>query len=146
LAAKCFWSHSKITLKIVPISYYRQAVFLYSNQGPYEKMTIFFGLSCTHNNKIHTIYKQSSVVVLVLLAKQQQQKIVTLYTISEQLLLVVLNCNNIILMFPFILNFIKRFSLIFIKKFQPNCDLSIISRFDVSRHFEISTFWQQHQA
>jgi hypothetical protein len=42
----------------------------------------------THNKKIHTIYKQTSVfvlvhiVVLVLLAKQQQQKIVNLHTIS----------------------------------------------------------------
>jgi hypothetical protein len=40
---------------------------------------IYFG---THNNKIHTIYKQTSVVVLVLLAKQQQPKIVNLYTFS----------------------------------------------------------------
>jgi hypothetical protein len=48
---------------------------------------VYFG---THNNKIHTIYKQTSVFVviffivdiLVLLAKQQQQKSVNLYTIS----------------------------------------------------------------
>jgi hypothetical protein len=49
---------------------------------------VYFG---THNHKIHTIYKQTSVlvffnffhvVVLVLYAKQQQQKIVDLDTIS----------------------------------------------------------------
>jgi hypothetical protein len=62
-------------------------------QGPsiQKKMTIlFFVYFGTHNNKIHTIYKQTSVfvlvfshvVVLVLLPKQQQQKSVNLYTIS----------------------------------------------------------------
>jgi hypothetical protein len=46
-------------------------------------MTIlFFVYFGTHNNKIHTIYKQTNVFVLFLLAKQQQQKIVILYTIS----------------------------------------------------------------
>jgi hypothetical protein len=48
---------------------------------------VYFG---THNKKIHTICKQTSVfvlifyhvVVLLLLAKQQQQNIVNLYTIS----------------------------------------------------------------
>jgi hypothetical protein len=48
----------------------------------YQKSTIlFFVYFGTHNNKIHTIYKPTSVfvffhvVVLVLLAKQQQKKI-----------------------------------------------------------------------
>jgi hypothetical protein len=48
---------------------------------------VYFG---THNNKVHTIFKKTSVFVLIffhgvvylLLAKQQQQKIVILYTIS----------------------------------------------------------------
>jgi hypothetical protein len=44
-------------------------------------MTIlFFVYFGTHNNKIHTIYKQTTVVVLVLLATQQQQKIVSQYS------------------------------------------------------------------
>jgi hypothetical protein len=36
-----------------------------------------------HNNKIHTIYKQTSVFVLVLLAKQQQQKKTSIYIRSQ---------------------------------------------------------------
>jgi hypothetical protein len=55
----------------------------------YEKKTILFLVyfGTHHNNKIHTIFKQTSVfvffhfVVLLLLAKQQQQKIVDLYAI-----------------------------------------------------------------
>jgi hypothetical protein len=44
-----------------------------------KKMTILFVYFGTQNNKIHKIYKQTSVVVLLLLAKQEQQKIIILY-------------------------------------------------------------------
>jgi hypothetical protein len=55
----------------------------YKAQAYDKKMTILYFVHFgTHNTKIYTIYKQTSVVVLVLLAKQQQQIIVNLYTIS----------------------------------------------------------------
>jgi hypothetical protein len=52
---------------------------------------LFFVYFGTHNNKIHTIYKQTSVFVvifsmLILLAKKQRQKNVNLYTIQYAML------------------------------------------------------------
>jgi hypothetical protein len=56
-------------------------------------MTIlFFVYFGTYNNKIHTIYKQTSVVVLVLLEKQQQQKS-SIYIRSQYAMLELEKCQ-----------------------------------------------------
>jgi hypothetical protein len=55
-----------------------------SKTQTYEKKIkiLFFVYFGTQSNKIHAIYKQTSVFVLILLAKQQQERIVILCTIT----------------------------------------------------------------
>jgi hypothetical protein len=75
---------------LLPVKYDIKMLAYCKAQAYEEKKTIlFFVYFGTHNNKFHTIYKQTSVFVLLLL------KIVILYTISVCYAWVLAYCKHL---------------------------------------------------